>query len=160
MDHVAPKPYFSLSRTGRPELLLCVTGPILLVSLFLLPWFETSGLGEIAGQTGSVTGWEAYPSALKYFLLWCGVGSFLLPWIVARGHQLSWPPGMLTMIHGVFGFGVLFFYGLGYKPGDPDAAISIAPGYVVGLLTMLTIIVAGQWRAHIAAPPTRTPPGV
>jgi hypothetical protein len=160
MHEATSEPFFSLSRTGRPELLLCVTGPVLLVSLFLVPWFNTSGYGEIAGQTGSVTAWDAYPGALKYFLLWCGVGSYLLPWIVARGHTLSWPPGQLTMVHGVVGFGVLFMYGIGFRPGEPDAAISIAPGYVVGLLAMVAIIVAGTWRAHLAAPPQRTPPGL
>lgn len=153
------RPFLEVSRLGWPEVILCVEGPILLASLFFLPWFSATGNGEIHGHHGNVTGWETY-GVLRYFLLWCGVGSFILPWIIARGHELSWPRGQLTMVHGVTGFVLLVLNGLGFRPGEPSSEIHIEIGYVVGLAAMVAATVAGAWRAHLSGPPIRKPPGM
>jgi hypothetical protein len=151
-------PFFDLSKLGWPEVILCVEGIVLLATLFLVPWFSTSGYGRINGHSGSVTGWQTYP-LLRYFLLWCAVGAFILPWIEARGHELSWPRGEMTMVHGVAGVGLLIFDGLGFRPGSPADQTRIQIGYVIGLLAMVALIIGGGWRAQLAAPTRRKPPG-
>jgi hypothetical protein len=73
---------------------------------------------------------------------------------MARVHSL--PGGG----RGVFGFGLLFRAGLGFRSGSPSAQIHIQIGYIIGLLAMMALIVGGGWRARLAAPPMSKPPGV
>jgi hypothetical protein len=148
--------FLDLSQLGWPELILCLEGIVLLLTLFFIPWFSTTGYGRFNGPSGDVTGWQTS----TILLLWCGVGAFILPWIEAHGHHLSWPRGEMTMVHGVAGFGLLFFAGLGFWPGAPSGQIHIQIGYVIGLLAMIALTVGGGRRAPLAAPATRKPSGV
>jgi hypothetical protein len=151
--------YLNLSELGTSEYMLMVAGPLLLVSLFLVPWFTATGAASIDGHHGAVTGWQTY-GPFGYFLVWCGAGSYILPWIVARGHQLGWDRGEVTSIHGLIGIAVLLLFGLGFRPGHPSGLIRIDAGYWVALLALLTIVGAGATRARLTAGPTRKPPGV
>jgi hypothetical protein len=151
--------FLDLSQLGWPEFILCAEGIVLLLTLFFVPWFSTTGYGPIKGHSGDITAWQTY-TILRYYLLWCGVGAFLLPWIEARGHHLSWPRSEMTMIHGVAGFGLLFLAGPEFRPGTPSGEIHIQIGYPVGLLAMVALTVRGSWRARLAAPPTPKPPGL
>lgn len=150
--------YFDRSRLARPEYVLCIAGPILLATLFLLPWFSASGYATIHGHHGDVTGWQAYTN-LRYFLLWCGVGAFILPWMVARGHDVDWRRGDITAIHGMVGLVLLILNGLGYRPGEPPTDIHIAIGYWIALALMAVYIYAGARSGDRYAPIPRTPPG-
>jgi hypothetical protein len=151
--------YFDFSRLGHPELALCVAGPILVATLFFVPWFSATGYATIRGHHGDVTGWQTY-AVLRYFLLWCGVGAFILPWMVARGHDVGWRRGDMTAVHGMTGLTLLLLNGIGFPPGHPPAEIHIKVGYVVALLIMGVLIYAGARSGDRHAPIPRKPPGV
>jgi hypothetical protein len=154
----APSPgkkhrYLDPSLLGLPELALCVVGPLLVATLFLVPWFSTTGAGSIHGHHGSVTGWQTY-TILRYFLLWCGVGAFILPWMVARRHDVGWRRGEMTAIV------LLVLNGLAFRPGAPAEEIHIRPGYYIALALLGAFVVAGASSADHHAPIPRKPPGV
>lgn len=151
--------YLDLSLLGLPELALCVAGPALLVTLFLVPWFSTTGYATVHHHRGLVTGWQTY-TFLRYFLLWCGVGAFILPWMVARRHQVDWRRGELTALHGLTGAVVLFWNGLGFRPGDPPGDVHIQVGYIIALLLMIVYVLAGAFSADHHTPIPRKPPGI
>jgi hypothetical protein len=155
----ARRRYLDLSLLRRPEWLLCIAGPVLLATLVLLPWFSTAGTDAINGHHGSVTGWQAY-GLLRYFLLWCGVGAFILPWMVARRHDIGWRRGEMTAVHGIIGFGLIFLNGLAFQPGTAAEDTHLKAGYFIGLATMLVYIYAGVRSADRHAPIAATPPGV
>jgi len=151
--------YLNVHELGAPEYMLMIAGPVLFVSLLFIPWFTATGSGIINGHHGSVTGWQTY-GPFSYFLVWCAVGSYILPWIVARGHRLSWDRGEMTSIHGMVGIVVLVLFGIGFRPGHPAGLIHIDAGYWIALLALLTLVAAGATRARLTAEPTRKPPGV
>jgi hypothetical protein len=151
--------FLDFSLLGWPELALCVAGPVLLVTLFALPWFSTTGLATIHGQRGRVTGWQTY-SILRYFLLWCGVGAFILPWMVARRHEVGWRRGEMTAVHGLIGIVLLVLNGVGFPPGSPPSEIHVRFGYVLALVLMLVYVIAGASSADSHAPVPRRPPGI
>jgi hypothetical protein len=151
--------YLDLSLLGWPELLLCLAGPALLFTLFSLPWFSTTGYGAIHGHHGHVTGWQTY-TVLRYFLLWCGVGAFILPWMVARRHMVDWRRGEMTAVHGLTGLVLLVLNGFGFRPGSPPQEIHIQIGYVVALLLTVVYVAAGAASAHRHLPVPRQPPGI
>jgi hypothetical protein len=150
--------YFDRSRLGAAEYALCIAGPILLATLFLVPWFSATGNATIHGRSGEVTGWQTY-SILRYFLLWCGVGAFILPWMVARGHDVGWRRGDMTAIHGMAGLVLLVLNGLGYRPGQPPADVHFEIGYWIALVLMAVYIYAGVRSGDRYAPIPRKPPG-
>jgi hypothetical protein len=151
--------YLDLSLLGLPELALCVVGPILLATLLLVPWFSTTGTDAINGHHGSVTGWQAY-TVLRYFLLWCGVGAFILPWMVARRHDIGWRRGEMTAVHGIIGFALILLNGLAFRPGTAMEDTHLEVGYFIGLALMLVFVVAGVRSADRHAPIPRQPPGI
>lgn len=158
----APRPkklYLDLSLLGVPELLLCVVGPMLVATLFLVPWFSATGYGTIHGHQGPVTGWQTY-TILRYFLLWCGVGALILPWMVARRHDVGWRRGEMTAVHGLTGILLLILNGLAFRPGGPAQEIHIRPGYYIALALLAAFVYAGARSADRHAPIPRNPPGV
>jgi hypothetical protein len=156
--NVNERRYLEFSRLAHPELALCVVGPILVATLLFVPWFSTSGYATIHGHCGSVSGWQTY-SVLRYFLLWCGVGAFILPWMVARGHEVGWRRGDMTAVHGMTGFALLILNGLGYPPGQPPSEVHVRVGYFLALAIMAVFIYAGAGSGDRYAPIPRKPPG-
>jgi hypothetical protein len=150
--------YLDLSLLSLPELALCVAGPVLVCSLFLLPWFDATGYATIRGHHGDVTGWQTY-AILRYFLLWCGVGAFILPWMVARGHDIGWRRGEMTAIHGLVGVVLLILNGLAFPPGSPSDEVHIRIGYGIAILTLAVFAWAGIRSADRHSPTPRKPPG-
>jgi hypothetical protein len=152
--------YLDLSLLGLPELILCVAGPVLLVTLLFVPWFAVGGSADIHGHHGTVTGWQTY-TVLRYFLLWCGVGAFILPWMVARRHDdIGWRRGEMTAVHGLIGITLLLLNGLAFVPGNPPGSASVEPGYVIALIALSAFVYAGVRSADRFEPVPRKPPGV
>jgi hypothetical protein len=165
------KPAFSLSRLKPAELVGFAGAGILFLSLWL-PWFATScdsGARPLmpagcnpnsvySGHRGSFTAFESF-KYLDWLLVAACVAPFILAYIVARGHQLSWRPGEVTMIVGMVASALIVLNGvvLG-KPGD-TVEMRFQIGYPVGLIGAVLIMVGGVLRqAQIAR--TRKPPGV
>jgi hypothetical protein len=142
---------------------------ILALSLWL-PWFSTDcdsvtppdprgcNVNSILNDDyGNFTAWEVF-NILDWLLLSACIAPFVLAWIIARGHELTWRPGEVTMIVGMVAFGLIICNGiiLG-KPGD-SVDIGLAYGYLVALIGALGITAAGMIRQ--AEGRVRKPPGV
>ena len=154
--------YLDFSRVSPGEFLGMGAGLLLLASLFL-PWFTTSDQNPnstLAGASGgdSVTAWEVF-GILDWLLVAACAAPFILSWIVARQHALTWKPGEVTMIVGITSFVLILCNGiiLG-RPGD-SVDIGLAIGYFVGLIAAAAMLVAGYLRQAFYTT-ARKPPGV
>ena len=163
---------FSLGRLHWYEFIGFVGALVLAGSLFL-PWFETSCASDTAaraaeggcnpnsvyaGERGAFTAFETF-KILDWLLLAACIAPFILAYIIARGHKLSWAPGEVTMIVGMVAFALILLNGiiLG-KPGD-TVDLSFGIGYFVGLFGAILILMGGLLRQAIATR-VRKPPGV
>ena len=154
--------YLDFSRLSPGEFLGMAAALVLLLSLFL-PWFTTSSdnpNSTLAGHSGgdSVTAWQVF-GILDWVLVAACAAPFLLSWIVARGHKLTWKPGEVTMIVGITAFVLILCNGiiLG-RPGD-SVAIGLGIGYFLALIASLGMLVAGYLRQAFYTT-ARKPPGV
>jgi hypothetical protein len=161
-----PGPYIDLSRLSPGEFLGMGAGLVLVGSLFL-PWFGTSTTNPNSRLYGAsdgdtVNAFQTFMT-LDWLLILAAAAPFVLSWIVARGHSLTWQPGEVTMIAGIAAFVLILCNGiiLG-RPEDPDAGkieISLQIGYFVALLAAVGLLVAGYLRQAVYTQ-ARKPPGV
>jgi hypothetical protein len=164
------KPAFSLSRLHWFEVVGFAGAGILLLSLFL-PWFSTDCTGTnpespagcnpnsvLNGTRGDFTGFQIF-GILDWLLVAACVAPFILAYIIARGHELSWRPGEVTMIVGMIAFALILLNGviLG-KPGD-TVDVNFEYGYPIALFGAALIMAGGTLRQAITAR-ARKPPGV
>ena len=154
--------YLDTSRLSPGEFAGMAAGAVLFLSLWL-PWFTTSGdnpnsrLGGASGGDG-VNAWHVF-SKLDILLALAGTAPFVLSWILARGHRLTWKPGEVTMIVGITAIVLILCNGiiLG-RPGD-SVDIGLGFGYFVALLASLGLLAAGYLRQAVYET-ARKPPGV
>jgi len=154
--------YVDASRLTPAEYAGCLAGIILVGSLFL-PWFGTSATNEnsqLKGASGgeTVNAWQTF-ALLDVLLVAAAAAPFILSWIIARGHRLTWKPGEVTMVVGITAFVLILCNGviLG-RPGD-SVEISLEPGYLVALLAAVGIAASGFVR-QARYTEGRKPPGV
>jgi hypothetical protein len=143
---------------------------LLIVSVLFLPWFSLTDTQERA-DTGawlcgegelSCTGFETFP-IMRWLLLAAALAPLILGWIIVRGHQLTWPPGEVTMVVGFTAFVLIFYNGVMDKPAPDDGqefGESLAWGYWVALLGVVAIAATGFFRsAQERGPIKRKAPG-
>jgi hypothetical protein len=178
------KPAFDIRRIQRSEIIGFIGAAILFLSLFL-SWFATScstsaaahaaraadaagkptacnGFSELHTKFGSFTAFQTY-GVLDILLVAACAAPFILAYIIARGHDLTWRPGEITMIVGITAFALILVNGiiLG-RPGGDDSHkvdISISIGYWVGLVGSACIAFGGFVR-QAQGIRGRKPPGV
>jgi hypothetical protein len=155
--------FFSFSRLTVGELLGMLCGLGLIGSLFL-PWFSTSSnphsviTSAGVGPNSSATAWDTF-SRLKWALVAGAVAPFILAWIVARGHKLTWKPGEVTMIVGMVAFVLVLCNGIILGKPAEHIEISLSWGYLAGLVAAAGMTVAGFLRQALHSD-ARKPPGV
>lgn len=162
--------YLRPSRVSPGELLGMGAGLVLLASLWL-PWFTTSGnpnsglvCGDnppgdcVVGPNSSANAWEVF-SILDWLLVAACAAPFILTWIVARGHKLTWKPGEVTMIVGIVAFMLIICNGIILGRPDPGIEVGLGIGYFVALLASLGLLAAGYLRQALYTT-DRKPPGV
>ena len=154
--------YLDLSRLTPGEFMGMAAALVLLASLWL-PWFTTSSgnpNSRLAGASGgdSVSAWQTF-SVLDWLLVAACTAPFILSWIIARGHSLTWRPGEVTMIVGITALVLILCNGiiLG-RPGD-SVDIGLGIGYFVGILAAFGMSFDGYLRQAIYTD-ARKPPGV
>jgi hypothetical protein len=155
--------YLDLSRVSPGELLGMAAALVLLASLWM-PWFTTSSDNPNSKLPGGAHGgasanaWEVF-ARLDWLLVAACAAPFILTWIVARAHSLTWKPGEVTMVVGIVAFVLILCNGiiLG-RPGD-SVDISLGIGYFVALLASVGLLVAGYLRQALYST-DRKPPGV
>lgn len=159
--------YLDVSRLTPAEYMGWAASLVLVGSLFL-PWFGTSDANDhsmLAGASGgeTVNAWQTF-ALLDIVLVLAASAPFILSWIIARGHKLTWKPGEVTMVAGITAFVLVLCNGiiLG-RPKDEgaDAAIDISLqiGYFVALLACLGMAASGYLRQS-RYKEGRKPPGV
>ena len=172
---------FDLKRIHRSELIGFVGVAILAIALFLLPWYSTScpnvhdaasaaahcnpnsklKLADGTLAYGSYSAWETL-KFMRWFLLAGCIAPFILAYIIARGHDLSWRPGEVTMIVGIVLVALILLDGviLGRPGGSSKNAVDLGlePGYFVGMLGAFLISFGGFRRQAEGVKPS--PPGI
>ena len=177
------KTHFDIRRIRKSELIGFLGVIILAAALFLLPWFSTScatqaaadasqGAGgcnpnsklELASGTlayGEYTGWEVY-KFMRWALLASCIAPFVLAYLIAKGQELSWRPGEITMIVGMVAFALILLDGIIFgRPGGSSknaVDLNIEFGYAVGLFGAFLISLGGFRRQ--AENVKAKPPGV
>jgi hypothetical protein len=164
-------PPFDIRRVQRSEIIGFIGAGILFVSLFL-NWFATScdEAGKPAGcnpnsalhgDRGAFSAFDTF-GILDWLLVAACAAPFILAYIIARGHDLTWRPGEVTMIVGITAFSLILVNGiiLGRPGGDDphNVDISIEIGYWIGLLGSACIAFGGFVRQ--ARGVRSKPPGV
>jgi hypothetical protein len=154
--------YLDFSRVSPGELFGMGAALVLFASLWL-PWFTTSSENpnsKLPGASGgdSASAWAVFGTLDWLFVAACAA-PFILTWIIARGHSLTWKPGEVTMIVGIVTFMLILCNGiiLG-RPGD-SVDIGLGIGYFVALLASVGLLVAGYLRQAVYTT-ARKPPGV
>ena len=153
--------YVDSSRLSPGEFFGMGAALVLLGSLWL-PWFttsETNPNSELAGASGGdgASAWQVF-STLDLLLVAAATAPFILSWILARGHKLTWKPGEVTMIVGITALVLIVCNGiiLG-RPGD-SVDIGLGIGYFVALLASAGLLVAGYLRQALYES-AKKPPG-
>ena len=156
--------WIDFSRLTVGELMGMVAALVLLGSLWL-PWFSTSSENENSvitsagiGHGESATAWQTFP-ILRWLLLAACIAPFILTWIVARGHTLTWKPGEVTMIVGMIALVLILCNGIILGKPEPGIEISLSWGYLVGLIAATGMLVSGFLRQALHTD-ARKPPGV
>ncbi len=145
-------------RLGNGDIVAAAGGLLLFISL-LLPWFGVSGNENLCGAgKDSCTGFETF-TILDILLVLGAFAPLILVWIVVRGHELSWPPGEVTMIVGAVATTLILYNGIVDKVGDNRAFVDLDIGWFVGLLGALGIIVGGAISQITRGGVRRRPPG-
>ncbi len=162
---------FDLKRIHASEI-YGFAGAAVLAGSMVLPWFATSceskGVpagcnpnSKIHASYGEFTAFQTF-RILDILLLAACIAPFILAYIIARGHELTWRPGEVTMIVGMVAFALILLNGiiLGRPGEEPDNVdISLKYGYLVGMLGALGIAIGGFVR-QAKAVRSRKPPGV
>jgi hypothetical protein len=172
---------FDIKRIHRSELIGFVGVAILAFALFVLPWYSTScpsahdAMNAVGGCNpnsklklangdlvyGSHSAWETL-KFVRWFLLAGCIAPFVLAYIIARGHDLSWRPGEVTMIVGIVLIALILLDGviLGRPGGSSKNAVELGlePGYFVGILGAFLISFGGFRRQAEGVKPS--PPGI
>jgi hypothetical protein len=155
--------FLEFSELSPAELLGVVSALVLLGSLFL-PWFSTSSnphsIIESAhvGANSDATAFQTF-KLLDVALVAACAAPFILSWIIARGHALTWHPGEVTMVVGITAFILILCNGIILGKPDPGIEISLNYGYFVGLLACAGMFVSGYLRQAVYTD-ARKPPGV
>ncbi len=155
--------YLDFSKVSPGELMGMGAALVLLASLWL-PWFTTSSDNPNSRLPGGVSdgdsasAWQVF-GTLDWLLVAACAAPFILTWIIARGHDLTWKPGEVTMIVGIVTFVLILCNGiiLG-RPGE-SVDIGLGIGYLVALLASVGLLVAGYLRQAVYTT-ARKPPGV
>jgi hypothetical protein len=156
--------FFDRSQISPAELLGMASALVLFASLFL-PWFTTSEDNRNSridsadiGPGESANAWETFVT-LDLLMLAACTAPFILTWIIARGHVLTWRPGEVTMVVAITGIILVLSNGIILGRPEPGIEVGLAIGYFVALLAYAGMAVAGYLRQAVYTG-ARKPPGV
>ena len=151
-------PGVDFKRLGLGDIVAAAGSLLLVLSLFLT-WFGVSGTENLCGAgKSSCTGFETF-TILDLLLVAAAAAPMILVWIVIRGHELSWPPGEVTMIVGAIATTLILYNGIVDRVGENRSFVSLDIGWYLGLVGALAIIVGGAISQIRRGGVQRRPPG-
>jgi hypothetical protein len=151
-------PAVDFKRLGLGDIVAAGGSLLLILSLFLT-WFGVSGNEDLCGAgKSSCTGFETF-TILDLLLVAAAAAPMILVWIVIRGHELSWPPGEVTMIVGAIATTLILYNGIVDRVGATRQFVGLDYGWYLGLLGALMIVAGGAISQVTRGGVTRRPPG-
>ena len=145
-------------------------GLLLFISMFL-PWFSVDALPPesenlCGARVESCSGFDTFSlftsliiPGMDILLVAAAAAPLILVWIVVRGHELSWPPGEVTMISGAAAATLILYNGLIDRVGSTREFVSLDIGWYLGLLGSLLIVAGGAISQIRRGGVRRKPPG-
>jgi hypothetical protein len=156
-------PFLDTSKLSPAELLGAVSSLVLLGSLWL-PWFSTSSNPNSTIESAHI-GPNSHANAFQTFklldlaLVAACTAPFILSWIIARRHKLTWHPGEVTMVVGITALVLILCNGIILGKPKPAIEVSLSYGYFVALLACVGMFGSGYLRQAVYTD-ARKPPGV
>lgn len=148
-----------LSNLRRGEIAAAIGGVVLVLSIFLPAYAPSENPNaRVAGGTSDASIWDANRIS-RILLLVAAVAPIVLLYIVARGHELSWPRGEMTAVIGLIAVTLLFWNGVISRPGEPSGQVALSIGWYLAFLGSLGVAAGGAIRAS-ESERRRKPPGV
>src|SRR3954452_24812893 len=149
---------FSKLRMG--EIAAAIGGLVLVVAVFLPAYSPNTDNpnATVAGGRSDASIWEAH-GIIRILLLLTAIAPIVLVYIIARGHELSWPRGELTAVLGLAAATLLFYAGIIDRPGEPSGEIGLTFGWFLAFLAALAVAAGGAIRSS-EHERRRKPPGV
>jgi hypothetical protein len=135
---------FELSRLRRGEIVAGMSGALMLVSLFALPWYGITGplspTAALLGGTTSSKGWQAL-SDLRWLMLVTAVGALAVAYFQATRRAPAIPVALdvVVTVLGVLTVLCLIYRVLINVPG-PDSLIDRKAGSYIGLASAVGIL--------------------
>jgi len=112
---------------------------------------------NIDGVRGIQTFFEVHDIS-RYLMLAAATAPFILAYIIAREHKLSWPRGQVTMIVAITAAGILFYTGIVDRPGEPSGEIELEIGWY-GMMLGALLMAGGSIMRQSETEMKRKPPG-
>jgi hypothetical protein len=140
--------------------LVAMLGGLLLGAGVFANWYAAvSPLAELAGHrgVGVYSGWEAH-GILRWVLLVIAIAPFVLAYIVARDHQLTWARGELTAVLAIAALGLLLYIGVVDRPGEPAGEIELRWGWYMAVAASVLMLAGAALRTG-ESERRRKPPG-
>ncbi len=94
----------------------------------------------------------------RFLLLAAAAAPFILAWIIVREHELSWPRGQVTMVVAMAALGLILYWGIIDRPGDPPGDIELEIGWY-GMALGSLLMLAGSIMRQAETEVRRKPPG-
>ena len=142
------------------EIAAAVAGVVLVIAVFLPAYSPNldNPNAVVAGARADASIWQAN-HIIRILVLLAAIAPVVLVYIIARGHQLSWPRGEMTAVIGLTGATLLFYVGVIDRPGDPSGQISLSYGWFLAFVASLVVAAGGAIRSS-EFERKRKPPGV
>jgi hypothetical protein len=156
-------------RLGLGDIVAGAGGLLLFISMFLT-WFSVEkgpGDRDVCGQgVESCSGFDTFHffttliiPGMDLLMVAAALAPWILIWIVVRGHELSWPPGEVTMISGAAAATLILYNGVIDRVGATREFVSLDIGWYLALLGSLAIVAGGAISQVRRGGVTRRPPG-
>jgi hypothetical protein len=148
------------SRLRMGEIAAAIGGVVLALAIFL-PAYSPDRSNEnamIDGSRSDASIWDAH-GIIRYVLLAAAIAPIVLLYIIARGHQLSWPRGEMTAVIGLTAATLLFYVGVIDRPGEPSGEIGLSIGWYLAFVASVAVAAGGAIRSS-EFERKRKPPGV
>ena len=142
------------------EIAAAIGGLVLVFAVFLPAYSPNreNPNAQIDGSRADASIWAAH-NIIRIILLLAAIAPIVLVYIIARGHQLSWPRGEMTAVIGLVAATLLFYVGVIERPGEPSGEIGLSIGWYVAFLASVVVAAGGAIRSS-EFERKRKPPGV
>ena len=149
-----------LTKLRSGEVTAAIAGIVLAIAIFLPAYSPnlSNPNATVAGERADASIWVAQ-HVIRILLLLAAIAPVVLVYIIARGHQLSWPRGEMTAVIGLVAATLLFYSGIIDRPGEPSGEISLAIGWYLAFVAALVVAGGGAIRSS-EFERKRKPPGV